>query len=90
MASFEVVDLPLLSEVAKRGKPVIMSTGMASRDEIDEAVATLRSAGCRQLGAVEMHRAAYPDPVSEGDEFAGDSAHWPKPIARRLACPITR
>ncbi len=49
IASFELVDTGLLRNVARTGKPVIMSTGMATLAEIDEAVVTLREAGCEQL-----------------------------------------
>ena len=49
IASFEMVDLPLLKAVAETGKPVIMSTGMGALGEIEEAVATLRSHGCDQI-----------------------------------------
>ena len=49
VASFEVVDVPLLHCIAATRKPVIMSTGMASRAEIEEAVAVLRDRGCPQL-----------------------------------------
>lgn len=49
IASFEVIDHALLRRVGQTGKPVIMSTGMASEREIDEAVSVLDGAGCRQL-----------------------------------------
>jgi pseudaminic acid synthase len=59
IASFELVHLPLIAAVAQSGKPVLLSTGMASADELDEAVSALRANGCREFVLLKC-TSAYP------------------------------
>ena len=66
VASFEVVDIPLLKRIAATGKPVIMSTGMASLPEIDEAATTLRQNGTTELALLKC-TSAYPAPPEEAN-----------------------
>jgi pseudaminic acid synthase len=49
ISSFENTDLPLIRKVAETGKPIIISTGMATLSELDEAVCTIRESGCEQF-----------------------------------------
>lgn len=49
IASFENHDLPLIKRIAKTGKPIIISTGMATVAELDEAILTAKSHGCKDL-----------------------------------------
>ena len=64
VASSEIVDLPLLQKIASTWKPLIMSTGMATLEEIRDAVKTVREAGCDQLVLLKC-TSAYPAPVEE-------------------------
>jgi N-acetylneuraminate synthase len=59
IASFENTHLPLIRKVASTGKPIIVSTGMATIAEMDEAVKTVREAGCNDLILLKC-TSAYP------------------------------
>lgn len=59
IASFEMIDLPLIEYIASKGKPIIMSTGMASLEEIKEAVETVYQTGNRNLVLLKCS-SAYP------------------------------
>ena len=61
VASFELVDDLLLRRIGATGKPVILSTGMASLEEIGHAVGTLRGAGCREMVLLRC-TSSYPAP----------------------------
>jgi N-acetylneuraminate synthase len=63
VASFEVVDLPLIRRIAATGKPIIMSTGMATLGEIDDAVQAARANG-GQIALLKC-TSAYPAPPEE-------------------------
>jgi N-acetylneuraminate synthase len=63
VASFELVDLPLIRKVAGTGKPLIMSTGMATLSEIDEGVRAARDAGARQIALLRTNSSYPADPA---------------------------
>lgn len=99
IASFELVDLPLVRAIARLGKPVIASTGMASEAEIREAVETIRANGNPPL--VLLHCiSAYPAPLDQAnlrtvpdlaarfDVIAGLSDHTPGTVAAIAAVAL--
>lgn len=81
IASFEAIDLPLIRAAARTGKPMIISTGMTSLEEIGEAVTTARDAGCDQLALLHCV-SSYPAPASDYN------LHTLADMAERFDCVV--
>jgi N,N'-diacetyllegionaminate synthase len=79
--SGEITNLPLLRHVAGKGRPVIVSTGMATMEEVEEAVRTIREAGDPPLALLHC-LSAYPAPAGEVNLRAMDA------LAARFGCPV--
>jgi pseudaminic acid synthase len=81
VASFELVDIGLIQKMARTGKPLILSTGMASEDEISEAVEAARGAGARQIALLKC-TSAYPASADEAN------LRTIPELMRRFNCPV--
>jgi N-acetylneuraminate synthase len=81
LASFELVDIPLIQRMARTCKPLIMSTGMATIEEIDEALLTACQSGATQIALLKC-TSAYPAAVEEMN------LRTIPELARRFAVPV--
>jgi len=81
VASCELVDIGLIQKMARTGKPLIMSTGMASEEEVSEAVEAAHGAGAIQMVLLKC-TSAYPAPAEEANLLTIPE------LARRFSCPV--
>lgn len=81
VASFELVDIPLIQKMARTGKPLIVSTGIATVEEIEEALRSAREAGATQIALLKC-TSAYPAPAQEMN------LRTIPEIARRFGVPV--
>ncbi|MGD0507160.1 MAG: pseudaminic acid synthase [Terriglobales bacterium] len=81
VASFELVDIGLIQKIARTGKPLIMSTGMASEEEISEAVEAARGAGATRIALLKC-TSAYPASPEEANLLTIPE------MTRRFGCPV--
>jgi len=81
VASFELVDIPLIQKMARTGKPLIMSTGMATVEEIEEAVERARQAGAKEIALLKCTN-AYPAAAEEMN------LRTIPELSRRFAVPV--
>jgi len=81
VASYELLWHPLIAACAKSGKPLVLSTGMATLDEIGAAVRVAREAGCSQLTLLHC-TSSYPTPAAEANLAAMGT------MARAFDCPV--
>jgi len=81
IASFEIVDLALVRAAAETGRPLILSTGMATKAEIAEAVSAARAAGAEQIALLRCN-SAYPAPAAEMDlrTIPDMASEWHVPV----------
>lgn len=81
IASFENIDLPLIRYAASTGKPLIISTGMATVDEVEESVATARDAGCTDLVLLKCTSTYPASPIDTNIATIPD-------LQRRFGCQV--
>jgi len=81
IASFEIVDIPLIEYISGKSKPMIISTGMATMDEISEAVQAARNAGASQLALLKCTSAYPAQPAEMNLNTIPD-------MARKFRCPV--
>ncbi|MGB3384066.1 MAG: pseudaminic acid synthase [Marinomonas sp.] len=81
IASFEMTDIPLIQAVAKTGKPIIMSTGMASFEEIEEAIAAIRAIGDNPLTLLKC-TSTYPAKIADSNLLTMAD------LAKRTGCSV--